>query len=53
MKSAVLTPPNPDFYPLARCCVLKVHWLVSRKDLTLFRRNTSVLTITNERIELS
>jgi len=29
---ALFTSRNPDFYPLARCCVLKVHSLVSRKD---------------------
>jgi len=29
-----------------------VRWLVSRKDSVAFRRNTSVLTITNERINL-
>jgi len=28
--------------------ILKVHSLVSRKDSAPFRRNTSVLTITNE-----
>jgi len=28
------------------------YWLVSRKDLAAFRHNTSVLTITNEHLEL-
>jgi len=30
-----------------------VHSLVSRKDSAPFRRNVSVLTITNERLELT
>jgi len=41
-----------DFSVLTHCCVLKVHSLVSRKDSAVFRCNTSVLTITNERLEL-
>jgi len=32
IKSALLRSRNPDFQPLTRCCVLKVHSLVSRKD---------------------
>jgi len=31
IKSALFTFRNPDFSVLPRCCVLKVHWLVSRK----------------------
>ena len=53
IKSVVFTSRNPDFSPLTHCCVLKVHWLVSRKDSAAFRHNTSMLTITNERLELS
>jgi len=53
IKSALFTSRNPGFNPLARCCVLKEHSLVSSKDSTPFRRNAGVLTITNERSELS
>jgi len=46
IKSALFTSRNPDFPPL------NMRWLVSRKDSAAFRRNTSVLTITNLRLEL-
>jgi len=52
IKFALFTSNNPDFSALPRCCVLWVHWLVSRKDSEAFRRNTRMLTITNERLEL-
>jgi len=50
IKFALFTSCNPDFSPLTRC---KVYWLVFKKDPAPFKRNTSVLTITNERSELS
>jgi len=35
MKSALFASRNPDFSALLRSCVLKVHWLVSRKNRLL------------------
>jgi len=49
MKFAVFTSHNPDFSVLQRCCILKyTDWCLGKT----LRRNTRVLTITNERLQL-